>query len=264
MIYIYALVDPRDNRVRYIGKSVNPQKRYKQHCEHKSRLHRSVWIQGILKDGLKPILKILEELPDDANWQQSERDWIAYGKSIGWDLTNRTDGGDGVVNMPPESRARMLKTWVGRKHKPESIAKISQTRRGMYNEIFTQEYKEKMSIAMKGRVISDETKEKMSVAAKKSFEDPVLRSRIAAYRRKLTDSQVFEILDLIKAGYKQVTIAKQFNVSPDTICGIKQGRYYAHIGKLIMRIYDFYQNQYVLYSPSQKMVIPDWLQSRGY
>lgn len=261
MIYIYALIDPVTDRIRYIGKTDNPKRRFREHCKDKSRVHRSAWIKGLTSKGLEPIMEILETLPDDADWQYAERGWISFTKRIGCDLTNKTDGGEGVVNMSPESREKMRSTWIGRKHKPESIEKMISTKKGMYDQIFTQEYREKMSKAMKGRVFSDATKQKMSESAKKNFQNPEARAKIASYRRKLTDDQVFEILDLLQTRVKQTEIAKQFNVSPDTIAGIKYGRYYAHVGVLVKRVYDPYENKRVLIYPKQEMFIPDWLRS---
>lgn len=46
---------------------------------------------------------------------------------------------------------------------------------------------------------------------------------------KLLNSEVLEIIVRIKRGEKQVALAHEFSVSPQTICGIKKGRRWAHL-----------------------------------
>lgn len=47
----------------------------------------------------------------------------AHGHANKWPLTNATSGGDGVPDLPPETRQRMAQVWIGRKHRPESLKK---------------------------------------------------------------------------------------------------------------------------------------------
>ena len=42
-MYIYELVDPRDNNVRYVGKSNKPKLRYNQHCITRQRFTKTVF-----------------------------------------------------------------------------------------------------------------------------------------------------------------------------------------------------------------------------
>lgn len=44
-MYIYKLTDPRNNEVRYIGKTTNIKRRYKQHLYDKRKSHKSSWMQ---------------------------------------------------------------------------------------------------------------------------------------------------------------------------------------------------------------------------
>jgi group I intron endonuclease len=151
--YIYGLVDPESNQVRYIGKSIKPMQRLQNHMNDKSKCHRANWLQSLKAKGLKPELVIFEmiEGSDDWSWQESEKYWIKRGKSLGWPLTNNTDGGDGVVNLPPETKEKMRKTWLGRKHKPETLIKLSKASKG---RVKTKEMRDAMSEKMKGRKIT--------------------------------------------------------------------------------------------------------------
>lgn len=95
-VYIYALIDPRNNLIRYIGKAKNPENRYKNHCNSSldKNTHKRNWINSIRKDGLKPELLILDEVPVD-NWQYWEVFYISLYKTYGFNLVNYTNGGDG-------------------------------------------------------------------------------------------------------------------------------------------------------------------------
>lgn len=97
-VYIYALIDPRDNQVRYIGKANNPEDRYKNHYNsaRDKDTHKRNWINNIRKDGLRPELLILDEVPID-NWQYWERFYISLYKTYGFNLVNYTNGGDGAT-----------------------------------------------------------------------------------------------------------------------------------------------------------------------
>ncbi len=99
VIYIYSLIDPRYNKVRYIGKTVNLKRRYEQHLYlftgNNPRKER--WIQGLKNEGLKPEMVVIEEC-NESNWMDSEKRWIAHYREICSDLTNIADGGEDSWN----------------------------------------------------------------------------------------------------------------------------------------------------------------------
>src|SRR5689334_16351620 len=90
--YIYGLIDPRTDLLRYVGKSNDPSLRYYRHLSDKSSTHKACWIKGLLKSGAAPRLIILDTVPA-AEWQVYERDWIECFRSS---LTNITEGGIGA------------------------------------------------------------------------------------------------------------------------------------------------------------------------
>ena len=97
--FIYALRDPRDRAVHYIGKSNSPKARFSQHLEDKTtNPQRAAWIADLLAAGLQPTLDILDEV-DLKDWKQAERSWIAHGIEQGWPLTNIKAGGDGATGF---------------------------------------------------------------------------------------------------------------------------------------------------------------------
>lgn len=72
---IYALVDPRDEQVHYVGLSNNARRRFKEHL----KAQKTRWMQSLLAEGLEPRLDYLET--DIASLQQArdrETYWIAY------------------------------------------------------------------------------------------------------------------------------------------------------------------------------------------
>lgn len=109
---IYGLIDPRDGRIRYVGKT--HQTLQARLCKHisernhpdKKGYHKSAWIRCLVAIGLKPEIILLEKVVD-GDWVEAEKRWIAYGRSQRWDLTNHTDGGEGaygrVSNIPQKA-----------------------------------------------------------------------------------------------------------------------------------------------------------------
>lgn len=56
--YIYFLIDPRNNNIKYIGSSANCHQRYLEHCTYHPRDNalKAGWLMKLQKRGLKPIL----------------------------------------------------------------------------------------------------------------------------------------------------------------------------------------------------------------
>lgn len=109
MIYIYILRHPLTNKIRYVGKTNNIKKRLKNHINATRRgvkSHKNNWIKGLLNEGLKPKMEVIDEIDSD-NWVWLEQYWIAQFKAWGFNLTNMTDGGEN----PP--------SWLGRTHSDE-------------------------------------------------------------------------------------------------------------------------------------------------
>jgi hypothetical protein len=94
---IYALVDPRTDDTRYIGKTRRPESRLRAHCSNKHHVHSSRWVQSLLREGVKPKMVILEGGLSEEEWPEREQYWIAYYRSHGVNLTNITDGGRHMV-----------------------------------------------------------------------------------------------------------------------------------------------------------------------
>lgn len=140
--YIYRLIDPNDDSVRYVGKAENIDVRYKRHlAEAKSlihKTHKNYWINKLLKNNQEPRLEVVEECELNV-WEEREIYWIKYHKELGCKLTNATSGGDGVSGVDEEHRKaisdRMMgnQYMVGKHHSDETKLKISIANSGENN-----------------------------------------------------------------------------------------------------------------------------------
>jgi len=209
-IQIYILIDPRTDEIRYVGKTEQTlSARLNAHMQDKGKCHRVNWLNELKALGLKPrvVTLVTIDLFDDQGdkiWQSEERYWIKRLKSMGARLTNNTIGGDGVCGLPPEIRAKMRLTWLGRKHKPETI--------------------EKLKIARAKRVMTDETKKKMSASQKGRKITWI--DAIAKANRKIDEKTAMEIETRIKQGEKVTDIARELGIHRTTISKIKAGTYF--------------------------------------
>lgn len=159
-LLIYALVDPRTNLTRYIGKSTIGLRRPAQHAKRVGRdtSHRSNWIRELLRLGLRYEVIILEELAVLIDLDEAERRWIAHGRTAGWPLTNLTDGGEGASSPRPDDTKAKISAACRR---PEVIAKTRAANKG---RSFTGDHRENLSQAHKGIRPTVETRAKMSAA----------------------------------------------------------------------------------------------------
>lgn len=225
MIYIYALSDPSSMAIRYIGKSIRLDARMREHLREQGTTYPVRWIQSLLRDGKRPTLTILETLADESDWQAAEKRWIAHGKTMGWKLTNCTDGGDGVVNLSGEGKIRLLQTWQGRKHKPSSLLKIGNASRG---RMHTEEYKIFMRERMTHRAFTSEHHERLSQSRKRIL-TPALINTIRTKQEKLRHEEAWLIKKLLAHSVSMALIARLFFVSQRTIFNIKRGQRYTDV-----------------------------------
>lgn len=169
--FIYVLIDPETNEIRYVGKSNNPKQRLWRHLK-KTRenedCYRTRWINDLKSRDLKPHMEIIEEVPFD-QWPERERYWIAYYREQGCHLTNTFEGGIGPGTHTPETRAK-----IGAAHRGKTGRKMPP---------FSEEHRYKISLAKKGTKASEETKVKQSEARKGRIVSPETRAKIAEANR---------------------------------------------------------------------------------
>lgn len=104
MMIVYALLDPRTNRVRYIGKSKNGLLRALGHKSygHSPALH--AWLRDLSECNSAYVTLILAEATTEEQLAVLEAHWIALGFRFGWPLTNKMRPKDTFSEEPPPKR----------------------------------------------------------------------------------------------------------------------------------------------------------------
>lgn len=187
MIFIYALYCPLTSRPRYVGKCKDTKSRLRAHISKARGLqtnhHCARWIRTLIKVDALPVLKIVKELPDDADWQSEEAEVIRCFRSEGHDLTNMTSGGDGFHDVDqdilkrrgrsrsksladPETNRRFRETLVKANSADDVRAKHRSVADRMWSDPVS---KERMISGMR----APDAVERRSQATKKRNSDPV-------------------------------------------------------------------------------------------
>jgi len=145
-VFIYILIDPISNQIRYVGKTTDVKRRIRRHISERF-LHDSYkdrWIRKLIENNLYPEIETIDIIPK-YNWGYWEQFYISYFNFLGCNLTNGTIGGD----EPPSTK--------GRKHTSESKLKMSNTKKGkpipwLNNGLErTDEHRKNLSKSCKGR-----------------------------------------------------------------------------------------------------------------
>ena len=169
--FIYSLSDPDTFEIRYIGKANNLKYRLWAHLNEakndKKNLHKCNWINSLLIKGKKPIIEIVEEV-SITDWQFYERYWILQFSAWGFNLINKTKGGECGIISENCRKALSLSKKRGHvkgtfKHSEETKALI-RAKRSL--QVITEEQKIKVSQKMLGVKKSDSHKNNISKSRK--------------------------------------------------------------------------------------------------
>lgn len=98
-VKIYALIDPRNNQVYYVGKTIKTMySRMSGHryCARHDNTPRDQRIREILTFVNILPYRVLE-VSNEHNWEEREKFWIVYFRKIYPDLCNIADGGGGIL-----------------------------------------------------------------------------------------------------------------------------------------------------------------------
>lgn len=156
--YIYGLIDPITNEIRYVGKTNDIQSRLQDHIRYAKngqKNYKSNWIRKLLRQSLEPKIKILQEVPAN-DWQKYEKLWISKLIDLGIKLTNKTRGGDGFSgNHTKETKIKISKASLGRKVSEKTRRKLSENNAFrdigfMTGKPFSEEHKNKIGLANTG------------------------------------------------------------------------------------------------------------------
>lgn len=131
--HIYVLIDPRDNERRYVGQTTKTlEKRLSDHLRTKEKNHRGCLMRSFVRDGVTPIIELIETIPAGEDWANREMFWIELYRKWGCDLTNTTDGGEGTTGWIPstETRKKIGIGNTGKKRLPEFCENARQAHLG--------------------------------------------------------------------------------------------------------------------------------------
>lgn len=213
--HIYRLIDPRTSRARYIGKTIQkPSDRLAAHIRSAKRgtdSYRDRWIRVLLKNNLKPIIEIIETVTD--NWAEREKYWICHYRSMGYKLTNVTDGGEGLAGhkFSKKHRARIAAAQIGNKrglgHKfppefGEQIRERMLKNNPMKDHDFSEEHRRKLGEAHRGLKKSEETKEKIRKSTIKRNKDPEYIKKLSEATKRRWAENREEMLRITQEGIK--------------------------------------------------------------
>ena len=138
-VSIYALKDPRNDEVFYIGKSIKPTLRLAQHLADRTDTPKTRRIAEIVAGGYAPFIDILEEVPAPRS-SKAEAEWLIQGREQEWPLTNMVTGP--VERIESEfidwlTSELVARGWsmreLARRGRPISTSAISNTLNGYNN-----------------------------------------------------------------------------------------------------------------------------------
>lgn len=90
---IYTLADPRDGKVRYVGVTLTPRKRLRQHLTTTMALASPLgaWLRELRDAHKQPLMEVVAVVPEKERWK-AERRLITTMKEEGVDLLNQEVG----------------------------------------------------------------------------------------------------------------------------------------------------------------------------
>lgn len=171
-VFIYALCDPLSGTPRYIGKSLNPQRRLTYHLSQQKQggnWQKKRWLSALREMGLRPTILILEVCTLE-NWCLKEAYWIRKYRGQTYALLNMTWGGDGPGCLDASQRARLSSLHKGVPKSAEHREKIRLAHLGRKHigwkkpKPCSDERKKNISRALCGRKLTEEHKRKIGQA----------------------------------------------------------------------------------------------------
>ena len=234
---IYAVVDPRNNEVRYVGKTVRKlNQRLSEHLRSKANTYCAKWFRKLKSEGIKPEMLELEIVTED--WQGAEIFWIAYLRWLGARLVNYSAGGEGVL-VKPEVRANMRASCskvtadqVMEIHKLHNTGEYMQLELANMFNMSIHGIKSIIYGANWNDVYTEfqlssypETK---NIQKQSGKDIPYNTSHLASFRDKIakvTAGHAMEILIMYDTGdYSQTAISKKLGINLGIVKSITRGR----------------------------------------
>lgn len=159
-VYIYKIICPITNDIKYVGKTLRLNRRIQEHNMRKNKSKLSLiekWENDLLSNNFKPVFEIIEECFEE-NWEEREIFWIKKLKDDGHDLLNMTLGGDSFNNVITKNhnsfylKGKKLEDYYSEEKSKEIRYKLSEASSGENNpnyggKLQTLEYMNKQIIS---------------------------------------------------------------------------------------------------------------------
>lgn len=176
--YIYVLKDPRDGRVRYVGKTKRLRGRLREHINQPRSEGLRRWISELSASELKPAIEVIEECFGDL-WVESEKFWVSEYRAKYPDLLNVLRGGGGPLEKDYTADVREVMSLRSRAshRKPEFRAASSAWMKAYYSQ---PEVRASVSAKMKAYWASPEARAKKAAQMKKLKNTPEARAAQSA------------------------------------------------------------------------------------
>ena len=233
MVQIYTLTDPRTNIVRYVGKTVKPLNlRLSEHFNDRDGNKKSQWIRGLKKNGLKPIVDILD-IVNDEDWRSEEMFYISYFRFLGLPLLNMTDGGDGNNGgkRSEEFKKQLSKSILSNPKEIEArrIRRVESNKRFFTGRKLSQSHKDKVAQAGIGRKIhkTEESRRRLNnfLRADPERYKQIVAKRAASQRKAI--AQYDKDMNEVARHLWSHDAAKAVNGNPDSLsCSVRKGTKY--------------------------------------
>lgn len=181
MRYIYKLIDPTTNQIRYIGQTDNIKRRYNDHISSSLNknsssynTHKSSWVRKVVNNNLFPIIEVVEECNSLEQSNIRERYYIEKLTNEGYKLTNSYISD--VTEFSLDTREKMSNAKKGK-----TLEEIV----GLEKSIELKEYySERAKLNNPNKNSDPLVREKISNTLKEYFED---KENHWAYGLKMTD-----------------------------------------------------------------------------
>lgn len=237
---VYAIVNPKTEELCYIGETLDFQTRKVNHLLLlRDGKHTNWKLQRLYKhlfqEGYTDFIWWLLAEVDEEHLNDSEISWTTV-RSLGFDLCNISNGGDGRTGPRPPHSAE-TKAKIGAAHKGRALSEAHKEH--LRGKKHTQAWKDAQSIRMqgntfmagkpsprRGKTISEE--HRLGLIEAKQRPGAVARGE-ASGMAKLTENDVREIRRSCARGERHCDIAKRFSVTPENIRCIEIGKTWKHV-----------------------------------
>jgi hypothetical protein len=232
LVSIYALSDPRDLRVRYVGQTLNPKVRMRQHVADSKRhdliVHR--WIRKLARDGVLPAMTILDQI-DQVAANAAEGRWITHFGRLNGRMLNRAPAPEGVYLQVQRGEACHAAKMTG------ALVLEMRTLRADGATIPDLARRFNINVATVSHICRGETWAHVGgplTADRRSNPRMVGTAHPAA---KVSEADVLEMRTLYATGkYSQPDLATQYGLSQTTTGRLLAGLIWRHLGGPITKI----------------------------